>query len=536
MTTPKGDCRLQNGLNKNKMKALKWAQKTYLKFPIDPVKENFVRPNVKGAIFSAASPTPLKETSLACFSSDVFKNILQLDPAMSSDKTLIDILSGNKEVPGSTPLAHRYGGHQFGNWAGQLGDGRAHLIGECTDRAGERWELQLKGSGKTPYSRFADGRAVVRSSVREFLCSEAMHHLGVPTSRAGALVVSDDTLLRDPFYDGRPRRERAAVLLRLAPCWFRFGSLQMLAADGDEGSLRLLADFVCERYYTEAAAREGGRRYSRLVEDVGRRTARLIAAWESVGFTHGVMNTDNMSLLGLTIDYGPFGFLDRYDPNFISNSSDSYGVYRFAHQARVGQWNLCRLWEALMPVIPEEEHGHIERVLQIYVQEYETHRGELLSRKLGLNRSTSAVKLADRLLELMLAARADFTMTFRQLGDVSLEALKAGRVEGLWALPSLTAADGWSDWLTDLRAEMDRQGLSDAQRRATAAGANPRYILRNWLAHEAAEAAERGEFEPLRQLHTVLSRPFTEQPAAEEAGYAKPPPDWACTLRVSCSS
>ena len=358
----------------------------------------------------------------------------------------------------------------------------------------------------------------------------------MPTSRAGALVVSDDTLLRDPFYDGRPRRERVAVLLRLAPCWFRFGSLQMLAADGDEAALRLLADFVAERYYSEAAAREGARRYSRLVEEVGRRTARTVAAWESVGFTHGVMNTDNMSLLGLTIDYGPFGFLDRYDPNFVSNTSDAHGVYRFAHQARVGQWNLCRLWEALMPVIPEQEHGHIERVLQVYVQEYEQRRAELLSHKLGLNPSASASKLADRLLDLMLSARADFTMAFRQLGETPAEALSAGRVDGLWALQSLTVADGWSDWLADLRAEMERQGVTDEQRRASASGVNPRYILRNWLAHEAAEAVERGEFEALRQLHAVLSRPFTEQPAAELAGYAGPPPDWACTLRVSCSS
>ena len=310
----------------------------------------------------------------------------------------------------------------------------------------------------------------------------------------------------------------------------------MLAADGDEAALRLLADFLAERYYPEAATREGGRRYSRLVQEVGRRTARTVAAWESVGFTHGVMNTDNMSLLGLTIDYGPFGFLDRYDPNFVSNSSDKQGVYRFSHQARVGQWNLCRLWEALMPVIAEEEHGHIERVLQIYVQEYEKRRSELMSRKLGLSPSAAAAKLADRLLDLMLASRTDFTMAFRQLGDTPLDSLSAGRLDGLWALQSLTAADGWTDWLTDLQTEMDRQEISDQRRRDTAAAANPRYVLRNWLAHQAAEAAERGEFGELQRLHAVLTRPFTQQPEAEQAGYADPPPDWACTLRVSCSS
>lgn len=396
------------------------------------------------------------------------------------------------------------------------------------------------------------------------------------------MVASPDTVLRDPHYDGHPRHERTAVVLRLAPCWFRFGSLQMLAADGSRDSLSLLADFVAERYYPAAAALEGGRRYSELARRIALRTAALMASWESVGFTHGVMNTDNMSLLGITIDYGPFGFLDRYDPQFVPNSSDAHGVYRYAHQARVGQWNVCRLWEALLPLMDDHQHSDIQSVLEAYVEEYRGQRRRLFAAKLGLDSTEAAADLTTQLLVMMEAAASDFTMTFRELSDLTLDSVEemakaspqrdgaeqeSSRVEQRteaqkqpgtqcsrtdpthhagasspptsalpWALQPLLSSPSFADWLSSYRSELASQGVPEHRRQTAMRATNPRYVLRHWMAHRAAEEAEAGDYAELRRLHRVLQRPFALQAEAEEAGYAGPPPEWGRCLSLSCSS
>ncbi|KAG8233424.1 hypothetical protein J437_LFUL013418 [Ladona fulva] len=313
------------------MNQWKFSVSKLLQLPLDPILENYVR-LVKNAIFSIVLPTPLEtEIKLIAASQDVIKHILDLDPSVTESKEFIEFVAGNKILESCAPLAHRYGGHQFGVWAGQLGDGRAHLLGEYVNRKGERWELQLKGSGKSPYSRGADGRAVIRSSIREFLCAEAMHFLGVPTSRVAAVVCSQDPVIRDRFYDGNPQTERAAVVLRLAPTWFRFGSLEILAKNYDEWeTLKILAKYLTQTLLPKEVLqscqpKDSPKLLLALIEQVAEGTWKLAVHWEAVGFVHGVLNTDNLSLGCVTIDYGPFGFVEAYNPHFIPNTSDSNG-------------------------------------------------------------------------------------------------------------------------------------------------------------------------------------------------------------------
>uniref|UniRef100_A0A667YX21 Selenoprotein O n=1 Tax=Myripristis murdjan TaxID=586833 RepID=A0A667YX21_9TELE len=323
-------------------------------FPVDQVDGNFVRA-VRNCVFSKSIPTPLKgPLRLAAVSKDVIEGILDLDAAVTQSEDFLLYVSGARLMPGSVPLAHRYGGHQFGYWAGQLGDGRAHFLGQYTNRKGEIWDLQLKGSGKTPYSRSGDGRAVIRSSVREFLCSEAMHSLGVPTSRAASLVVSKEPVLRDQFYNGNVKTERGAVVLRLAKSWFRIGSLEILSRTGEIDLLRKLLNFVIEEHFPSISSDDPDK-YLVLYATIVNETAHLIASWMSVGFAHGVCNTDNFSLLSITIDYGPFGFMESYDPNFVPNTSDDEGRYSIGAQANVGLFNLEKLLEALSPMMEDTQ-------------------------------------------------------------------------------------------------------------------------------------------------------------------------------------
>uniref|UniRef100_A0A8C1Q3A6 Selenoprotein O n=1 Tax=Cyprinus carpio TaxID=7962 RepID=A0A8C1Q3A6_CYPCA len=416
-----------------------------------------------------------------CVFQDVLRNILDLNESVIQNEEFVLCVSGGKLFPGSIPLAHRYGGHQFGYWAGQLGDGRAHFLGEYTNRKGERWELQLKGSGKTPYSRSGDGRAVIRSSVREFLCSEAMHFLGVPTSRALSLVVSEEPVWRDLFYNGNVIKERGAVVLRLARSWFRIGSLEILTRTGELDVLRTLLDFIIEEYFKSIAMNDPDKYvvfFSRVVNE----TAHLIAHWMSVGFAHGVCNTDNFSLLSITIDYGPFGFMESYDPNFVPNTSDDEGRYSIGAQANVGLFNL------------------------------------------------------QKLLELMEDTGADFTMTFRQLSEVTMSQLQTGSIPpSMWALSDLLSHEYFRDWV-QLYLKRLMESDSDAARQHRMQGVNPRYVLRNWMAESAIRKAEKNDFSEVALLQKTLTEPFVEQEEAERAGYSSKPPSWAQQLRVSCSS
>ncbi|XP_048806868.1 protein adenylyltransferase SelO-like isoform X2 [Lagopus muta] len=505
-------------------------------FPIDPIQENYVR-NVRNCIFSVVYPTPFKSrVLLVAVSEEVIEDILDLHISVKETSDFLQFVSGEKVLHGSVPLAHRYGGHQFGSWAGQLGDGRAHLVGVYTNRHGERWELQLKGSGKTPYSRNGDGRAVLRSSVREFLCSEAMHYLGIPTSRAASLVVSDDDVWRDQFYNGNIKKER--VVLRLAKSWFRIGSLEILAHSGELDLLRKLLDFIIQEHFPSIVPNNSDR-YLEFFSTVVSETANVIALWMSVGFAHGVCNTDNFSLLSITIDYGPFGFMDSYDPNFVPNTSDDEGRYKIGNQANVGLFNLNKLLQALKPLLDPRQKQLASQILEEYGQTYKARFTELFKRKLGLlGDSEDDNYLIAFLLKLMEDTKADFTMTFRQLSEITADQLKELRIpEEFWALQDLGKHELFSEWVAMYLSRLDgNKGDSDIKRRRRMTTVNPRYVLRNWMAESAVQKANLNDFSEVQLLQRVLQRPFQRQQAAEKAGFALRPPAWARGLKVSCSS
>ncbi|XP_072710580.1 protein adenylyltransferase SelO-like isoform X1 [Ciconia boyciana] len=507
-------------------------------FPIDVIQENYVR-NVRNCIFSIVYPTPFKSrVRLVAVSKEVLENILDLDISVKGTSDFLQFISGGKVILGSVPLAHRYGGHQFGSWAGQLGDGRAHLIGVYTNRHGERWELQLKGSGKTPYSRNGDGRAVLRSSVREFLCSEAMHYLGIPTSRAASLVVSDDDVWRDQFYNGNIKKERGAVVLRLAKSWFRIGSLEILAHSGELDLQRRLLDFIIQEHFPSIAMNDSNR-YLEFFSTVVSETANLIALWMSVGFAHGVCNTDNFSLLSITIDYGPFGFMDSYDPNFVPNTSDDERRYKIGNQANVGLFNLSKLLQALKPLLDPRQKQLASQILEGYGEHYYIRFTELFKTKLGLlGENEDDNYLIAFLLKLMEDTRADFTMTFRQLSEITEDQLKELRIpEEFWALQDLGKHKLFSEWVTMYLLRLNRnKGDSDTKRRTRMTTVNPRYILRNWMAESAVQKANSNDFSEVHLLQQILQHPFQRQQAAEKAGYSLHPPAWAKDLKVSCSS
>ncbi|XP_070784268.1 protein adenylyltransferase SelO-like [Enoplosus armatus] len=507
-------------------------------FPIDEVDGNFVR-TVKNCIFSKSIPTPLKgPLTLAAVSKvDVIEGILDVDMAAAQSDEFLHYASGGRLLPGSAPLAHRYGGHQFGYWAGQLGDGRAHSLGQYTNRKGEVWELQLKGSGKTPYSRSGDGRAVIRSSVREFLCSEAMHFLGVPTSRAASLIVSDEPVLRDQFYNGNVKRERGAVVLRLAKSWFRIGSLEILSQSGEIDLLRKLLNFVINEHFPSINSDDLDK-YLVFYSTVVNETAHLIAQWMSVGFAHGVCNTDNFSLLSITIDYGPFGFMESYNPNFVPNTSDDEGRYSIGAQANVGLFNLEKLLMALSPVLTTKQQKEAKLILKGYVDIYQMRFHQLFKAKLGLlGEEEDDGYLIAFLLKMMEDTQSDFTMTFRQLGEVSALQLHNRNFKQMWALEDLSSHKLFSDWLSTYLLRLSRQqNDSDLHRQHRMKNVNPRYVLRNWMAESTIRKAEMNDFSEVELLHHILSFPFVTQETAEEAGYAARPPLWAQRLKVSCSS
>lgn len=506
--------------------------------PLDEVDGNFIR-TVKSCVFSECQPTPLKKPlTLAALSLDALWNILDLNQSMIQNQEFIQCVSGGKLFAGSVPLAHRYGGHQFGYWAGQLGDGRAHLLGEYTNRKGERWELQLKGSGKTPYSRSGDGRAVIRSSVREFLCSEAMYFLGIPTSRALSLVVSEEPVLRDQFYNGNIVKERGAVVLRLAKSWFRIGSLEILTKAGELNVLRTLLDFVIKEHFRSIAKNDPDR-YVAFFFRVVNETAHLIAQWMAVGFAHGVCNTDNFSLLSITLDYGPFGFMESYDPNFVPNSSDDEGRYSIGSQANVGLFNLQKLLEALQPLLTQDQILESQQILREYPQIYQQRLLELFKAKLGLleNEDEDSYLVAF-FLKLMEDTGADFTMTFRQLSEVTASDLQIDSVaQSMWALSVLSTHEYFTDWVRLYLQRLSRHhNDSDETRQHRMQRINPRYVLRNWMAESAIRKAEENDFSEVALLQQTLMNPFTEQDEAERAGYSSKTPMWAQQLRVSCSS
>jgi hypothetical protein len=469
-------------------------------------------------------PTPLAGSRLLSFN-PAAAALLDLDPAEALRPEFTRYLSGAAPLPGSEPLAALYAGHQFGHYVPQLGDGRAILLGEVQNSRGERWEMQLKGAGLTPYSRQGDGRAVLRSSIREYLAGEAMHGLGIPTTRALCLFGSDEEVWRETL-------EKGALLVRLAPSHVRFGSFEVFYYRRQFEPLRRLADYVIEHHYPQLGEEKD--RYLALFREVTARTARLIALWQAVGFAHGVMNTDNMSILGLTLDYGPYAFLDDYDPGLICNHSDYQGRYAFDRQPAIAHWNLSRLGQALLPLLDGTPQAAAERanaVLEEYQDIYARHYHAAMADKLGLRETRPGdAALMGELLGLLAADRVDYTGFFRALGRYDSAAGAADT-----ALRDLfLQRDAYDRWAAAYTARLRAEQSDDAARRQAMDRVNPRYILRNYLAQQAISRAEQGDYDEIGRLLRLLQAPFDEHP--DLAAYAAPPPEWGRRLAISCSS
>jgi len=478
-----------------------------------------------GMFHTRLQPTPLADPYLVAVSESAAQ-LIGLDPALLRSGATIEALTGNRPVAGAEPLAAVYSGHQFGVYVPRLGDGRAILLGEAVGPDGEHWELQLKGAGKTPYSRMGDGRAVLRSSIREFLCSEALHHLGIPSTRALAVVGSDTPVVRETV-------ETAAVATRVAPSFVRFGSFEYFYWTEQHDALRHLADYVIDRFYP--GSREAPQPYLHFLEQVARRTARLFAQWQGVGFCHGVLNTDNMSILGLTIDYGPFGFMDAFDAGYVCNHSDSHGRYAYNMQPQIAHWNLYALGQALVPLT--DDLDATKAAIDAFVEEYSRAIDDVFHAKLGLStRQADDEALVSALIDLLNASHADWPRFWRRLSQLRSDATDAAQDAPVRDL--VIDRPAFDAWATRYRARLRAEGSDDAARRARMDRVNPKYVLRNHLA-EIAIGKARGDdgerdFGEVARLLKVLERPFDEQPEFE--AYAAEPPDWARTLELSCSS
>ncbi|MCC6302749.1 MAG: YdiU family protein [Gammaproteobacteria bacterium] len=505
--------------------------------PGDPDSRN-QRRQVTGACWSPVAPTPVASPRLLAYSSEMAAS-LDLDMDVITSPAMVEALAGNRLLSGMETYATCYGGHQFGQWAGQLGDGRVICLGEVINRAGQRWELQLKGAGPTPYSRRADGRAVLRSSIREFLCSEAMHHLGVPTTRALSLVGTGESVMRDMFYNGNPRAEPGAIVCRVAPSFTRFGHFELPAARGEHALLAQLVNFTIARDFPNLQA-SPEQRIARWFGEICERTARMVAHWMRVGFVHGVMNTDNMSILGLTIDYGPYGWIDNFDPGWTPNTTDASGRrYCFGRQPEIARWNLGKLAQAVAVLSPDKEE--LEAGLERYDNIYNAEIGRVFAGKFGLRAwEDEDAKLVGDAFDLMQYAEVDMTEFFRSLARIDVNEPKPQVLQEAFYREDLYGQYSASidDWLKRYVMRLRRDGEPPQERMARMDRVNPRYVLRNYLAQEAIDLAERGDPSRVQALLEVLRRPYEEQPGCDD--FSAKRPDWArhkagCSM-LSCSS
>lgn len=511
--------------------------------PEDHEKSN-QRRQVLGACFSRVNPEPVKAPKIISLSPEVLA-LLDLSADKLDRQSFAQVFSGNKLIEGMDPYASCYGGHQFGHWAGQLGDGRAITLCEVVNSKNNRWELQLKGAGPTPYSRMGDGRAVMRSSVREFLCSEAMHHLGVPSTRALSLVGTGDGIMRDMFYDGNQRMEPGAVVCRVAPTFVRFGNFEMFASRGDHELLKKLADYTISNHFSHLGA-PSKQTYINWLKEICESTAKLMVHWMRVGFVHGVMNTDNMSILSQTIDYGPYGWLEGFDPTWTPNTTDASGRrYCYGNQPKIALWNLVRFANAIYPLVGETKP--LEEALDVYIPTFSDHENRTFSQKLGLvEKPGTPDPLIGTLLELLTRTETDMTLFYRNLVDVPVEAgvSDADRLDPLmvaYYVPGeMTGAikEETLAWLTRYTDRVREEGMDPELRKSQMNAANPKFVLRNYLAQLAIDEAEKGEGAKVDELLDVLRHPYDEQPGREI--FAEKRPEWArnrpgCSM-LSCSS
>lgn len=464
--------------------------------------------------YTALTPTPLSNARLI-WRNGPLAETLGVPEALFHPKSGAGVWGGETLLPGMSPLAQVYSGHQFGVWAGQLGDGRGILLGEQQLADGSTRDWHLKGAGLTPYSRMGDGRAVLRSTIRESLASEAMHYLGIPTTRALSIVTSDTPVMRET-------REQGAMLMRIAESHVRFGHFEHFYYRRQPEKVRELADFVIRHHWPHL--QEEPDRYVAWFRDVVRRTAVMIARWQAVGFAHGVMNTDNMSILGLTMDYGPYGFLDDYNPAFICNHSDYQGRYSFENQPVVAQWNLQRLAQSLSPFIAVDA---LNGALDEYQTELLTEYGSLMRSKLGLFVPQEGDnEILNTLFALMAREGSDYTRTFRMLSHTEQQSAASPLRD------EFIDRGAFDSWFETYRQRLQQEGIDDAQRQQQMQSVNPAVVLRNWLAQRAIDAAEQGDMAELERLHEILRQPFSDR----SDDYARRPPDWGKRLEVSCSS
>ena len=534
------------GLNK-----LVFDNRFIQELPADSETENFRR-QVTGACYSRVLPTQVTKPTLVGYSKEMAEQLgLGIDDCESDH--FAQVFAGNQLLSGMEPYAICYGGHQFGHWAGQLGDGRAINLGEVVNKQNQRWALQLKGAGLTPYSRTADGLAVLRSSVREFLCSEAMYHLGVPTTRALSLILTGEQVVRDMFYDGNPQSEPGAVVCRVAPSFTRFGNFQIYAARGETELLRQFVDYTIRTDFPHLL--KNSEQISKIIymhwfEEICRTTAEMIVHWQRVGFVHGVMNTDNMSVLGLTIDYGPYGWLDNYDPDWTPNTTDaSLRRYRYSQQPQIALWNLVQLSNAIHPLIEDAEP--LQQALTVYNKTFDQGWQAMMAQKLGLkafNPETDEA-LCKELLALLAEVETDMTIFYRKLSvldvdieinELSDEQLIEPLMDAYYRLDAVDEAyqSRFTKWIRKYLLRVQKEGTAQAEKKQRMNAVNPKYVFRNYLAQLAIDKAEQGDFSMVNELLEVMRSPYEEQPDKKE--YANKRPDWArqrpgCSM-LSCSS
>ncbi len=528
------------GMKKN-LESMVFSNSFVEELPGDPNLVNSVR-NVSKACYSLVQPEPVGSPKLIAYSEELFA-MLGIGVA---EKTgiAVDILSGNLVLGSMKPYAARYGGHQFGHWAGQLGDGRAITLGEILNPEGSRFEIQLKGAGETPYSRRGDGRAVFRSSLREFLCSEAMAYLGIPTTRALSLVSTGDMVMRDMFYDGNAELEPGAVVCRVAPSFLRFGSFEILADSSENDILEKLLQYLIRHHFPEYGT--GKEAYARWFYEICKRTALLMVDWQRVGFVHGVMNTDNMSALGLTLDYGPYGWLEVFDPSWTPNTTD-FSTHRYAYgkQPEIAYWNLTCLASSLLPILDKK---YIEEGLSIYAPTFNQAYHEAFFHKLGFLEHNGAEDeiLLGELMSLLVAVETDFTLFFRLLIDLpfheelTTEDLISGFLPAYYdeSYKQESYKRQFGSWIRKYRQKTQKQGLDSLKRRELMQRVNPSFVLRNYLVQEAIDMASNGDYSRIAELMDGLKNPYADLP--EHKQFTKRRPEWArhkpgCSA-LSCSS